>query len=447
MSRQQSWTLSDYLQGLRRRRWWSLAAVLAVIFIGVIYLTTAPRQYCSNAKLFIRVGRENAVLDPTVGTNEEIPVTVSREIEMNSIVEHLRSRGILELVVRRLDPEYENATPEGQNATLDRYARMIFVTSPHMSTIVNVEATTTSPKKSQELVATLVDIYMDDHMRINRANGSYEFFVEQTKLLRDELDAAQSMLRDAKNRAGMASIEGRRVGLENQISSLESQVQQVSAAIVASEARSRELKKLAASLPTSLLDRLVEGTANDGVASMQDRLFELRIREQEILANYKPTHPSAVAVREQVQEIASALKQNEPDRQEVLSTITAREEANGASLSKEKAELEDQLIQRNDALQSLNEDAIVVEELTLKTRQLETRYLKYVESLEETRMDQALRNDRISNVSIIQPATFEPSPVRPRKMLGLLVMLMAAGVCGCLVAMTGLRSDNSRMAE
>jgi len=182
------------------------------------------------------------------------------------------------------------------------------------------------------------------------------------------------------------------------------------------------------SLPEPLLRQMVGGTPNDGLATMRQQLFELRVREQEVLSKFTPMHPIAISIREQVREVEEALKREEPDRQQLISALSAQEVANRASLAVQKEKLQTQLAELNSSLVALNENEIVIEELMRKEQQLETKYLAYVENTEEARMDQALRTDKISNVSIIQPATFEPTPVSPRKA----VILALALVVGCL---------------
>ena len=58
-------------------------------------------------------------------------------------------------------------------------------------------------------------------MRVNRTRGSHRFFIEQSETLKQELTDAQQRLRDAKNAAGLASIEGQRRVVEEQLSALE----------------------------------------------------------------------------------------------------------------------------------------------------------------------------------------------------------------------------------
>src|SRR5689334_7082727 len=74
-------------------------AILAT-FVGA--LIAFPRSYPSEARMFVRLGKESVSLDPTATMHETISVNESRESEINSELEILRSRALLEDVVTQL---------------------------------------------------------------------------------------------------------------------------------------------------------------------------------------------------------------------------------------------------------------------------------------------------------------------------------------------------------
>ena len=447
MNTSHTWSLRDYLRAVCRFKGKAAAVLITTVGLAALWLAWTPREYESQAKLFVRVGRENAALDPTVGQGGTISLSASREAEMNSIVEHLRSRAILEKALATADPDVLDAPPKQREETLQRLHKKLEVTSPRQSTVVSVQYAANSPEEAQKTLAALVDVYLDEHMRINRPSGSYEFFLQQTERLKEQLASAEEALRDAKNQAGMASVEGRRTALEDEISALETQIREVSASLAASQAKISALNAAVDSLPEPLLRQLLGGIPHDGLASMQDRLFELRMREQEVLSKRTEAHPMAIAIRAEVRHVEEALKREEPDRQEIVSALSAREVANRASLAVQKEELRAQLRQLSNALVALNEHELVIEKLTRDVQQLETQYLTYVENMEQARMDEALRADRISNVSIIQPATLMPKPVRPRTAMTLLLALLAGSLGAIVVAVLSEQADPRREAR
>ena len=74
-------------------------------------------------------------------------------------------------------------------------------------------------------------------------------------------------------------------------------------------------------------------------------------------------------------------------------------------------------------------------------RELELRrssYEKYCQSLEQTRIDDALEAGRISNISIAEPPTVSHKPVRPNRWVILVLSMMCATIAALGV---GLMSE------
>ncbi len=335
------------------------------------------------------------------------------------------------------------ASPEEKEATLRDLERRLYVASPRASAVVTVQCTALSPRTAQDIVAALVDIYLDEHMRINRATGSYEFFLEQSQLLKEQLLSAQAKLCDAKNRAQLASSEARRTALEDQVSSVETQIQRVTAEISATAAKIAALRETAGSLPQSLLQQMVGGTPNDGLGHMREQLFQLKMRQEEVRSKYTANHPMAIAMGGQIREVNEDLKQENPLRQEIIAALSAHDVANQASLTAQEKSLVGQLRELHQSLATLNQDELAIEGLARESQRLENKYLLYCGKMEEARMDQALRADRISNVNVIQPATFVPTPVRPQKQMVLLLAILGGLLASLAVAMLSEQLDQT----
>ncbi len=178
---------------------------------------------------------------------------------------------------------------------------------------------------------------------------------------------------------------------------------------------------------------MVGGVPNDGLAAMRDRLFQLQVHEEEVRSKLSRSHPVAAAVHEEVEEVTGALNREEPERQYLIAAISAQDTANQASLAAQKQCLLNQLGLLQKSLATLNGDEVRIDKLMRNVLQIETKYLAYAENKEAARMDQALRIERISNVSIIQPATLVALPVSPRKALTLFLAILGGTLGGVLV--------------
>jgi uncharacterized protein involved in exopolysaccharide biosynthesis len=74
-------------------------ATLAVVVAGLVVY---PRSYTSEARLFVRLGKESVSLDPTATLSPTLNVGDTRESEINSELEVLRSQVLFEDVVGRV---------------------------------------------------------------------------------------------------------------------------------------------------------------------------------------------------------------------------------------------------------------------------------------------------------------------------------------------------------
>ncbi len=443
MNRLQPWTISDYLAAFWRFKGRFLVILILAIGAGAAFIIYMPKSYESEAKLFVRVGRENATLDPTVLKGEQISLNTnsSRELEMNTIVEHLRSRGILEKAFAQISPLPMTVSPEDRERDFAKFKKDVTIGSPRQSTIISVNARGATPEAAQLIATTILNLYLDEHMRVSRPLGSLEFLTVQAGRMRDEYQAALAELRDAKNHGGMASIEGRRSALENQISAVEAQIHQVAAEHAAAMARLKSKRGSIENLPKPLLKQLVGGQPNDGLAQMRDRLFQLQVQQEELRSKFSDNHPNIASVNKQVQELKDILSSEDPEREQIIVTLCADDEARQAALDAQEQNLGMKLNDLQKSQKLMNENEISVTEALLKVRQLETKYLSYAANSEDARIDEALRSDKISNLSVIQLASLSPLAVFPQKATTLLI----AGFAGLFLGLfTVLLSEQLR---
>ena len=247
-----------------------------VILLAVIYTAVSPVLYTSEAKLFIRLGRETVSLDPTATTNQTVNVQETRENELNSIYELLKSRALVEQLVDTVgiaailgksDDAEPAAEPEGQQApvletpsqvtiwtqlnplttyslrdkAIRKLSQRLHVDPVRRSNIINLSCDATDPLLAKKLVETTIELARTTHMRVNRTAGSFDFFDTQSKEQSQHLAELEQHWRDLKNRTGIAEVGEERVILQRRVAALEDARLKVSAELAAAlgESKSR----------------------------------------------------------------------------------------------------------------------------------------------------------------------------------------------------------------
>jgi uncharacterized protein involved in exopolysaccharide biosynthesis len=510
---------------LLRHKGKSLSFFVAVVTGVAIITLLGPKEYRSAGKLFVRLGRENAMLDPTatLGQSPTVAVPPSRENEINSVVEIMQSRALLEKVVDRLGPaailgpanETQSAekSPRGgadrsvgqtkpaqqgspdwtpnptdsnakcglvaangndpgwagqtrlqinqvcaeganllarfsSNAGLNdrerailQLAKKVKVEAAKRSNVIEVSCEGPTPAQCQAVVAKLMDAFLEEHLRLNRTHGSHEFFVAQTRRLGDSLGRKERELRDLKNQTGLASPAAQRQLIVARISRLQDDLLQAETARAVAQARVQKLREKLASLPNTQVTAEISGIGNEGTDRMREQFFILQVREKEAQAKFTDAHPKMQQMREQVATARAVLDEEERGRKHVTKeparlyqqaeSALLSEEPALASLQAQAEQLRGQLVGGREELAALNEHEMRIAALQREVDLLETDYRKYSANMEQAQIDQQLEAQHMSNIGVVQPASYEPRPVRPRTMMNLLLGI-ATGLFGGL---------------
>jgi uncharacterized protein involved in exopolysaccharide biosynthesis len=429
-SAKEIWTRRGVYHALFRFKWRAIGFFCTTVTLAVIGLIVVSRTYRSEAKLLIRVGRESVSLDPTAtATGQVIGYSSSRETEINSVIEVITGRPILETVVAEQRGDKPFSSPMERDMAVRSLMQKLSAWSPKDTNVVVVAGEGDSPEMAQSTVQAIVDAYVEEHMRVHRTSGSYEFFLEQSEMLKKGLEEASERLRDAKNEYGFVELAGRRASLQKQIGDLETTIRDVDSEVTASQAKIAAMQASLDGLPASMIAALAGGDKSS--VNLRQTLFELQAREKELMSQRTANHPSVIAIREQVRELELILEDEKLDRAAAESTVLLEESSKLKSFEARKGKLAEQQKLLTLELQELNQQEAHVNQLQREVDLVAANYKTYSESLEQSRVDQALKTEGITNVSVVQAASFEPKPSSPRKGRTL-VLAGLLGMCGAV---------------
>lgn len=484
-------SLRDLLQFFYRHKKKAALVGLAVVAAVVAATIAWPRAYRSQGKILVRLGRENVTLDPTATVGRDAVVTVpeGREQEINAVVEVLKSRVLIEKAVEALGPaavlQSGNAADEldtsaadetaddwfvsarkqvtagaaaaknwlgqlgdssepsnEQQQAVETFSRNLKVEAVRKSSVIEVSYEGRSPKLAQAAVSKVIELFPDEYIRVNRTPGSHDFLEQQAALLRGQLDGRQQELRQLRDKTGLFSVAEQRKSLIDRLGRLEDESLSADAARVLAESKVRYLRSQLAALPASEVTGETSGVGNRGTEAMREQLYALEVRMHESAAKYSESHPKFAAIREQVEAARQVLDQEEKTRTQVTTAPNRLHEQTKLSLLAEESQLDalrakaakiqTQIVTLQNGLKSAADNELRIADLEREIALLDTNYRKYAAGREQARLDRQLEDQKISNVSVVQPATYEARPVRPRVWinLGLGAVLAVAAAVG-----------------
>ena len=351
----------DVLYILFRHKRKAIPFFLAVVITVTFGTLIAPRIYQSEAKIMLRLGRENVTLDPTVPAGPMISLSQNRESELKSEIEILRSRDLIEKVVdaigattffnppkemveksesiggklREAKSEFKKGFRQVLDGVVgsskkgtsdpwkDRYNAVQLVENGlkaealKNSNIITISFEAENRKVAQETINKLIELFLEKHMNVYRPAGSYKFFDEQTAETRKNLVSAEENLRTLKNSTGIASLEEQRKVLLQRIGDLQKNAEETRSALAASKAKVLSMEKTLANLPPTVTAQETTSNTNPGADQMRARLYDLQLKEQDLLSRYNENSRPVQEIRRQIVEAQALLAKEERTRTQV----------------------------------------------------------------------------------------------------------------------------------
>jgi len=186
------------------------------------------------------------------------------------------------------------------------------------------------------------------------------------------------------------------------------------------------------------------GPATERRAEAESRLLNLQLQEKELLSRFKEDNRLVANVREQMQlvkqymetqtsrDTASRTSSADPVYQD-LQKQALQNRAELSALKVRKAALDQELTDLTRQLETLASHESKYRELQREVTNNEERYRSYRQRLEETRIYDELERQKMSSVSVIEPASVPMLPANPKKPTILFVAAaLAVGIGGAV---------------
>jgi uncharacterized protein involved in exopolysaccharide biosynthesis len=375
------YTRRGLLTVLFRQKWKFLIVFGAVIAAFGTYLSLTKLTYSATGTMLIRFGQD---ADPNVKPGNPPAFDTGsqdhREI-IQSDVDIIASRDMLRALVGAFGPArlYPPSSDETENAPVEsaitRLQTQDLIVRPSAeSDLISVTLFNRDPALAAEMTRRLMDMFIERQSQI--------YNKPQTGFLADEVTDAAAKL--AKAQEALRTFKTR-----NGMSSLDDELQQ----LMKERADARTL-------------------AQQSVAAAETKLADLQSRRRELLNTYRA---DSTAVRNIDTAIALAqdqLQARESDLKASGDLVTPHI----AELNRRIGELESERTAYNDLSREVDID--------------EAAYKAFVTRSEDARIDQALAEQRITRVTIIDRPVTPIRPSRPRRKLIAALGLLAATLAG-----------------
>jgi polysaccharide chain length determinant protein (PEP-CTERM system associated) len=303
MDKNQYQLLKKYADLLLRWDKVIIVVVLAAISCGfVVYLKT-PKVYQSSSLIMY----EQQQIKPSILTPE---VTKKIEVMVNTVSQHVTSRGSLESIVKEFDL-YKDALkklPVEDVIVIMRDKYIDIVTDKKSGDVFQVSFENEDPRKAMLVTNALASKFIEENLRFReeRASETTDYVQYELKIAKETIDKKEALMRDYKLNY-YNEMPDQRVGNMNRLNALQEQYQ-----VVQSNIQNLEQTRLLVQQQNDLQKKNLVRTT--GEAENNPDIYDLETARQamkNLLAKYTPEHPSVKQLAKQIRQLEEEQAQSQ----------------------------------------------------------------------------------------------------------------------------------------
>jgi len=450
-------SLKDFLHIIFKRKMQILLFFSATVCTVAVASFVIKPTYMATAQILVKVGRENLYIP----TGSDMNPIISRDIREQIIpeIEILKSRSLAEEVAVSLSPKtiYTNLSDKGSGivkANTGRHEPRSLVDKAVLklqknikvepikdSSVIKVSFKHKDPKMAAIVVNSLVTFYLDHHLEVHTAPESYEFFQEQSQILKKGLGEAEEKLKVFKNLHNIISLTEERSLLLNQEAILRSALNQSISQETETKNRIHQLTQQLAITRESIPQGKKVNHNPYLINTLQTKLVELEIKEKELLNKYTKNSRLVKNVREEIRIVKNKLANQEKKQHDTntfglniiyqrLKDELLKNESELKALEGKKESQGYQLEDYRKRLEKLNQVEAELNQLKQEVDANRQNYGLYLNKFEESRISNAMDTEKITNVNLIEPAKTPLEPVGPKVLFNLLLSVLLGAFGG-----------------
>jgi len=447
-------SLRDFCTIVFRYKFQSISFLLCSFCLITAWTIFTSYIYQSDSEVLIKIGRENVAVDPAV-SGPTLNVFQERENQVNTEFEIIKSRILAEKVVQEIGWEYFLSQDHYQpitnkdNNKIDRtineletdektgFQNAVKYVLNHLevsiekkSNMISISFQSKNPHLSQNTLNTFLELYLDRHIEINKTQASPDFFQKEVHIIADNMLNKGLELNNFRKINNILYLDKQKQDVLGQIDLLQKQLDSTAININYSSKKIKTLEKILKDNPQFIESSKEIGEANFVSDNLKKLLIELQLIESDLQNRFQENYRPLINLREKIKLIKSALSNEDTSR--TIKTISIndnykdlklsleKEKANFYALEDKKSTIEEKLNERTKQAEKLVNIELTLKKMERDYNLIENEYIRKQENLNRAYTSTALDKNKISNVSIVQPATFPSEPIKPNKKLTIL---------------------------
>jgi chain length determinant protein EpsF len=427
-------TLQQFLLILRARWLVALLTLLVTVLATVVISLIIPKEYTASAAVVVDVKSPDPV-SGMVLQGMMAPGYMATQIDI------INSERVAQRVVKLLRMEESAAIrtqwqqeTQGQGQLIAWLAALLQkkleVRPSRESNVINISYSGGNPEFVAAVANGFAQAYLDVNLDLKLAPARQyaAFFEEQTKQMRDKLEAAQKALSDYQQANGITTVDDRLDFETAKLNETSSQLTQIQALTTDSQSKRQNAK--ADTVAEVMQSPLVNGLKAD-IARLDARLQESNI-------NLGRNHPQTQRTEA---ELATLKAQLETETRKITTSIDTTYQVG----KQREGQLQAALAAQKTRVLTLNKQR---DELNVLRRDVETAQRSFELISQRASQSNVESQNSQTNLALLNAAAAPTEPSRPRVLLNVLVSIFLGTLLGVgLALMLELANRRVRSAD
>jgi len=421
-------SIYQFLLALRARFGVFAISLIATVVAATVVSFLLPKTYRATTSLLIDAKEEQSMsnVPPSFYPQEKLSYL---QTQVDIIMSQRVARRVGQDMKLAQNPEMQAAFKKtgGEGTIEDWLAENLLrklKVETSQSNIINVSFSSSDPRFTARVADAFARAYVDTmlELRVEPTRQAAEWFDEQLKSLRANLESAQAKLTNYLQREGIVSADERLDVDSTRLAALSDQVVKAQEQTSQWNARERQAREF---LKSGSLDRLPDILDNPFIQRLKTDLHQGEAKLRELAAQYGSNYPQ---YQRQLSENGSLRQKLDAEMKKVVAGIE-----NSARQSRQReADVTNAMAAQRARLLELKENR---NEFTVLRRNVESAERAYDTAMQRHVVSQVESRASQTNVTVLNAAAVPGKPTQPKIALNIALSVVVGTMLGVAIVL------------
>jgi len=393
--------------------------VVTVVTAGSFYL---PKIYQAESKLLVEkeIDSDKALL---FGIN--LSQGYNSQDYINSEIEILTSYPIASRVIEKFNSQLitdeelvlsEEEKKIRYEKRITSFQKEIEIENPKNTSILVIRYENKKPALTSEIINYFVSTYITYRSEISAESENYKFLEDQINLVDEKLNSLEQRQASFKEQKDVGTPETQRSVLMNRMTEYERSLTAVQTKRIGKEAKLEVFKNRLENGGSNLIPSTESSDSPSRVnyiAKLRSDLLDMEIRKEQLLHNFTPQYKEVTDLENQI--VATRLK-----IEKEIEQIIEMEETAIRALEAEEDILSRQIHKIKNEIRNLAQKEYEYNQISRGIEDEREIYSMLLKQREEARLSLA-KLEKGVKIKVISPAVVPSEPVKPNKILNIIL--------------------------